>query len=223
VTAIVGAFAEWLNLPLGEYDMARLAYQVERKDLAMAGGKQDQYAATFGGFNFMEFYADDKVVVNPLRIKRNHILELEMNLLLFYTGASRVSSDIIEKQSTNISNKVEKSLNAMHQLKEQALEMKEALLLGRLSELGRILDFGWQHKKRMADGITNPMIEKVYETALAAGATGGKISGAGGGGHMIFYCPKHSWFNVAKAIAPAYGEVRRFQFSNEGMISWEEK
>ena len=186
VVAIVGAFAEMLRLPLGEYDIAHLAYGIERDDLKMAGGKQDQYAATFGGVNYMEFYAEDKVIVNPLRIKQQYLFELENNLLLYYTATSRESAKIIEKQSQNVVAKKEKSIDAMHQLKHQAQLMKEALLKGRLHEIGEILDFGFQQKKQMAEGISNSLMDEIYEAAKKAGATGGKISGAGGGGFMTF-------------------------------------
>ncbi len=189
VVAIVGAFAEMLRLPLGEYDIAQLAYEIERKELKMAGGRQDQYAATFGGVNYMEFYSQEKVIVNPLRIKQQYLFELENNLLLYFTSTSRESAKIIERQSMNVTDKQEKPIEAMHQLKQQAQMMKEALLKGRLHEIGEILDFGFQQKRRMAEGISNPLMEEMYETARKAGAMGGKISGAGGGGFMIFYCP----------------------------------
>ncbi len=219
--AIIGAFAEWLNLPLGEYDIAHLAYEVERVDLAMAGGKQDQYAATFGGFNFMEFYADDKVIVNPLRIKEDYSNELDFNLLLYHTGTSRLSAKIIEKQTQNFGQKQgNKSVDAAHKLKEQAVMMKEALLMGNFDKLGAILDFGWQHKKQMASDISNPLIDEIYETARKAGATGGKISGAGGGGYMIFYCPKNTRYNVIKALTPYGGEFKRYKFTNKGLTTW---
>jgi len=126
VVAIIGAFAEMLRLPLGEYDMAHYAYEIERNDLKLAGGRQDQYAATFGGVNFMEFYAGDKVIVNPLRVKEQHLFELENNLLLYYTATSRESADIIRKQSKNVTDKKDSSIEAMHQLKQQAQMMKEA-------------------------------------------------------------------------------------------------
>ena len=150
VVAIIGAFAEMLKLPLGEYDIANYAYDIERKDLQLAGGKQDQYAATFGGVNFMEFYAGDKVIVNPLRIKQDYINELENNLLLYFTSTSRESATIIKEQQKNVLQKNEKSIEAMHQLKEQARMMKEALLKGRLHEIGEILDYGFQQKRNMA-------------------------------------------------------------------------
>src|SRR5882757_2995039 len=165
VVAILGAFTEMFRLPLGEYDIAHLAYEIERKDLQMAGGRQDQYAATFGGVNYMEFYDNDKVIVNPLRIKQQYLFELENNLVLYYTSTSRESAVIIEKQSRNVTDKKEKSIEAMHQLKEQARLMKEALLRGKLNEIGEILDFGFQQKRLMAEGISNPAIEEIYESA----------------------------------------------------------
>jgi D-glycero-alpha-D-manno-heptose-7-phosphate kinase len=218
--AMLGAFAEWLSLPLGEYDMAHIAYEIERIDLGMAGGKQDQYAATFGGFNFMEFYGRDKVIVNPLRIKPKYVNELEFNLLLYYTGTSRVSAKIIEKQSQNFSDKTEKPLEAAHKLKEQAIMMKEALLTGRLDQIGEILDFGWHYKKQMASGISNPEIDEIYEAAKKAGATGGKISGAGGGGFMMFYVPQTMRYSVLKTLKQFSGEVKPFTFTHSGLMTW---
>jgi len=220
VVAIIGAFAELLRLPLGEYDMAHYAYEIERKDLGLAGGKQDQYAATFGGVNFMEFYGDDKVIVNPLRVKQQHLFELENNLLLYYTSISRESAEIIKKQSKNVTDNKEKSIEAMHQLKEQARMMKEALLKGRLHEIGEILDFGFQQKRQMAEGISNPLMEEIYETAKKAGATGGKISGAGGGGFMIFYCPVNTKYKVIKSLENFGGQVRNYQFVEHGLMTW---
>jgi D-glycero-alpha-D-manno-heptose-7-phosphate kinase len=220
VVAIVGAFAEMARLPLGEYDIAHLAYEIERKDLQMAGGKQDQYAATFGGVNFMEFFAGEKVIVNPLRVKPQHMFELENNLLLYFTATSRESARIIEKQSRNVTNKQEGSIEAMHQLKHQSLMMKEALLTGRLNEIGEILDFGFRQKRLMAEGISNQAMEAIYECAKQAGATGGKISGAGGGGFMIFYCPGTSKFQVAEALKQFGGHSKAYQFVDHGLTTW---
>lgn len=220
VVAIIGAFAEWLKLPLGDYDIAHLAYEIERKDLAMAGGKQDQYAATFGGFNFMEFFGGDKVIVNPLRIKKEYINELQLNLLLYYTGTSRLSSKIIESQIENVNQEKLDSIEAMHKLKEQTFLMKEALLKGKLSEIGEILNYSWQYKKQMACQITNPTIDEIYETALKAGATGGKITGAGGGGFLMMYCPNNSRFKVIDAMKKFGGEFRRYQFTKYGLETW---
>lgn len=220
VVAIISAFAEWLSLPLGDYEIAHLAYEIERVDLAMAGGKQDQYAATFGGFNFMEFYSNDKVIVNPLRIKPETINELQFNILLYYTGTSRLSSKIIENQVISVKNKKEKSIEAMHKVKEQAILMKEAILKNKLNEIGEILDYGWQYKKQMAEGITNPVIDEIYEATKKAGATGGKISGAGGGGFMMIFCPANSRYNVIEVLKKFGGEIRRYNFTKNGVESW---
>lgn len=220
VVAVLGAFAEMLRLPFGEYDLAHYAYDIERKDLQLAGGKQDQYAATFGGVNYMEFYSDDKVVVNPLRIKQQYLFELENNLLLYYTSTIRDSGKIIEQQARNVVSKKETSLEAMHLLKQQAMMMKEALLKGRLNEIGEILDFGFQQKRKMAEGISNTLMEDIYETAKKSGATGGKISGAGGGGFMIFYCPANTKYAVMKKLEKFGGSARQYQFVEHGLVTW---
>lgn len=217
---VLGAFAEWLGLPLGEYDMAHLAWDIERNDLNFAGGKQDQYAATFGGFNFMEFFANDKVIVNPLRIKQDYIGELEFNIVLYYTGTSRLSSTIIEAQAHNVEEGKAVSIEAMHRLKEQSVLMKEVILKGELQAIGEILDFGWRFKKQMADNITDQRIDEIYEAAVEAGATGGKISGAGGGGFMMLYCPGNTRYSVIERLTLFGGKVRRFQFVKHGSQSW---
>ena len=219
VVSILGAFVEWLKLPLGEYDIARLAYEIERIDLNLAGGKQDQYAATFGGFNFMEFNKEN-VIVNPLRIRPSYQDELCHNLLLYYTDTSHVSADIIKEQQQNVKAKKNSSIESMHRLKEQSVQMKEVLLKGEIDRIGEILDFGWQHKQQMAKSISNPRIDAIYEAARKAGATGGKISGAGGGGYMFFYCPGLTRHAVADALAQFGGAVRRYEFTTEGLKTW---
>lgn len=220
VVAVVGAFCEWFSLPLGEYDIANLAYSIEREDLKLAGGKQDQYAATFGGFNFMEFFSEGKVIVNPLRIKEETLNELSRNIVLYYTETSRNSSDIIQLQQENVKRKNEQSLEAMHKLKEQAIMMKEALLRRNLDEIGYILNIGWDFKKQMAKGITTQLFEDVYSSALNAGAIGGKISGAGGGGYIFFYCPNNTRYNVIESLSKFGGSVRRFEFTKSGLKTW---
>jgi D-glycero-alpha-D-manno-heptose-7-phosphate kinase len=220
LVAIICAFSAWLKIPLGEYDLAHLSYEIERKDLDMEGGKQDQYSATFGGFNFMEFYDEDKVVVNPLRIKPETVSELEYNLLLYYTGTSRVSSNIIKSQSINIKQNKTTSVEGMNALKELAFQLKKSLLWGKINEFGPILDMGWKSKKLTACEISNPEIDDIYVNAIKAGATGGKISGAGGGGYLMFYCPGSSKFNVIKQLQKFNGRVENFQFSKSGAFSW---
>jgi D-glycero-alpha-D-manno-heptose-7-phosphate kinase len=219
VVAVLGAFKEMLKLPLDEYKIAQYAYDIERNDLQLAGGKQDQYAATFGGVNFMEF-SGDKVIVNPLRIKPEYLHELENNLVLYFTSTSRESAAIIKEQVKNVHEKNEKSIEAMHHLKEQAKMMKEALLQGKLDEIGLILDYGFEQKRNMAANISNNNIEEVYTAAKAAGATGGKISGAGGGGFMIFYCPGNTRHAVIKTLNTFGGTVRDYSFTKYGLTTW---
>jgi D-glycero-alpha-D-manno-heptose-7-phosphate kinase len=220
VVAILGAFTEMMKLPLGDYDIAHLAYQIEREDLLLAGGKQDQYAATFGGVNYMEFYEGDQVIVNPLRIRPEYLHELGNNLVLYFTSTSRESASIIKEQVKNVNERNEKSIEAMHQLKEQARMMKEALLKGRLHQIGEILDFGFQQKRLMAHNISNSDIEALYDAAKKAGAMGGKISGAGGGGFMIFYCPNNTRYRVIETLKTFGGEIRDYTFTKYGLTTW---
>jgi len=220
VVSLLGAFIEWLNLPLGKYDIAHLAFEIERIDLKMAGGKQDQYAATFGGINFIEFLADDKVIVNPLQLKPEIIYELEFNLLLYFTETQRHSANIIKEQVKNVNEKNTKSVDAMHNLKEQSHQMKDALLRGELNKIGEILHFGWQNKKMMAQSISNELIDSIYNKAIDNGATGGKISGAGGGGFMFFYCPGITKMKVARAIESLGGRIQPFTFTQQGLVTW---
>ena len=186
VVCILKAFVEWYNLPMGDYEIARLAYQIERVDLALSGGKQDQYAAAFGGFNYMEFLPDGNVIVNPLRVKRWIVDELESSIVLYYTGASRSSAAIIEEQKKNTSSGKSDAVEAMHRIKQSAIDMKRVLLEGNMEGFSRILGKAWEDKKKMATAITNPMIQEAFDVAFAAGATAGKVSGAGGGGFIIF-------------------------------------
>jgi D-glycero-alpha-D-manno-heptose-7-phosphate kinase len=182
---MVGAFRHLLNLPLGEYEVSRLAFEIERIDLGLAGGRQDQYAATFGGFNFMEFHANERVVVNPLRIRRHVHNELESSILLTFSGASRESAKIISSQSKSVSSGG-KSLEAMHQLKTEATEMKEALLFGDINRIAAILQSGWEAKKQTSATVSTPEVEQLFDVALRNGARAGKLSGAGGGGFALF-------------------------------------
>ena len=223
LVSVLSAFSKWLKIPLGNYDISYLAYEIERKILNMSGGKQDQYAATFGGFNFMEFYEKDKVIVNPLRINSSTMSELEHNILLYYTGKSRFSSKIIDSQTNNLKNKRKNSINEMKIIKEYAYELKNKLLVGEINSFGPILHEGWMAKKNTAEQITNSEIDEIYETALKAGSTGGKVSGAGGGGYFIFYCPGNSKHNVINSLTKFEGNFEKFQFSKSGVYSWKSK
>lgn len=220
VVAIIKAFTEWLNLPLGDYDMAWLAYQVERIDLGLRGGKQDQYAATFGGFNFIEFYKDDRVIVNPLRMKRWIVDELEVSMVLYYTGASRSSDKIIREQQDNTAKGRKLQVEATHRIKENSYVMKNLLLKGDIVQFAKALDREWQNKKKMASSITNINIEKVYDAAMKAGAYGGKVSGAGGGGFMFFTVDPAKRLDLVNALSRFSGNVLSFHFSESGCQGW---
>ena len=214
------AFIEWLGLPLGDYETSRLAYEIERKDLNLSGGKQDQYAAAFGGFNYMEFLQNDLVIVNPLKIKRWIVDELEASMVLYFTGASRSSAAIIDQQKKNTSSGNEKAIEAMHRIKRSAIDMKFALLKGDMQEFARILGEGWEDKKKMADAITNPMIQNVFDTAMSAGALAGKVSGAGGGGFVMLMVEPTRKKEVIDALNRLDGFVMPFQFTEGGAHGW---
>ncbi|HEY4301545.1 MAG TPA: hypothetical protein VGM73_11765 [Candidatus Didemnitutus sp.] len=220
VVAILGAFAEWLKLPLGEYEIAHLAYEIERLDLGLAGGKQDQYAAAFGGINYMEFRAGDRVIVNPLRIRPAVLNELQASLLLYFTGASRDSAKIISEQMRNVADKAAAAVEAMHILKADAGQMKEHLLKGDLTAFAHALGRSWEAKKRMAAVISNAQIEAVFAKALSAGALSGKVTGAGGGGYIMFMIDPCKREEVARALAGFPGAVQRFQFTPHGLETW---
>jgi D-glycero-alpha-D-manno-heptose-7-phosphate kinase len=220
VVAMVKAYAEYLRLPLGEYEVARLAYEIERVDCGLAGGKQDQYAAAFGGFNFMEFGPGERVIVSPLRLRRDRVHDLEAHLLLYYTGRSRQSAAIIEKQIHAARTSERSALEAMHALKQAAHDMKEALLRGQILRVLEILCASWHAKKRMAAGISNSQIEQAAEVAIAAGALGLKVSGAGGGGFMMIAVEPPRRYSVLRGLERLGGGVFAFSFSDHGVESW---
>ncbi|MDJ0798475.1 MAG: GHMP kinase [Calothrix sp. MO_167.B12] len=220
VVAMLSAYVEWLNLPLGEYEIARIAYEVERLELGLAGGRQDTYAATFGGFNFIEFEAEERVIVNPLRIKNWMINELESSLVLYYTDAPRESAKILKDQIKNVETQNQEALEATHEIKRDAVLMKEYILKGSLQDIAKILGRSWEAKKKLASSISNPIIEQAYEIALKAGAYSGKISGAGGGGFIIFMVDPTKRMDVIRALNQLDGSVRNFHFVQQGAESW---
>jgi D-glycero-alpha-D-manno-heptose-7-phosphate kinase len=220
VVAIVKAFMEWLNLPLGEYDMASLAYQIERKDLGLSGGKQDQYAATFGGFNFIEFYENDRVIVNPLRIKNWIANEIESSLVLYYTGTSRDSAKIIDEQIRSTKDRNEKSIESMHELKRYASVMKEAILRGDFEKIEDCLRQSWESKKKMASVISNSEIDEIYNYVMDHGGEAAKVSGAGGGGFMMIICDPKKRYELVESLKKLKGSVIVTSFTEKGTQAW---
>lgn len=220
VVAILSAYREYLKLPLGEYDLAHLAYEIERIDCALNGGKQDQYAATFGGFNFIEFFADDKVIVNPLRIKEKIINELEGRFLLYYTGLSRESARIIDDQINTVGQENSKSLDAMLELKKSAIRMKEALLRADVNGMERELQKGWEAKKATSSSISNPYIESIIAVAEKSGVRALKLSGAGGGGFMLMSIEPEDRTKIQKQFKDFSGYFVKFEFKDAGEQAW---
>ena len=220
VVALVGLFRHWLRQPLTDYQIAELAYQIERVDLGIKGGMQDQYAATFGGVNFIEFY-DKAVIVNPLRVSPDRLNELEYCLLLCYTGRLRLSAHIVERQTESYIQKKEEVVRALEAQKEMAIQMKNALLQGRLDDFGDLLHQAWQSKKHLDPAITTPQIDEMYAAARQAGAIGGKILGAGGGGYLLLYCPFDRKHVVAATLERLGGQVVDFGFDWRGLQTWE--
>jgi len=220
VVAMVEAFRELLDLPLGPYEVARLAYEIERIDLGLAGGKQDQYAAAFGGINFMEFMAGDRVIVNPLRIPRAVRNELESSLVVCFSGVSRSSERIIDQQRKGMIGKSAQTIDNLHQLKVDAIEMKQALLRADIVGMATVLDRSWRAKKGTAQGVSTKEIEQLCETALGAGALAGKVSGAGGGGFVMFIVPPENRLRVIEALNAAGGQAGGVKLTDRGAEAW---
>jgi D-glycero-alpha-D-manno-heptose-7-phosphate kinase len=219
VVGLVGLVKEFKGVPLTDYEIAQLAYSIERQDLRIQGGHQDQYASSFGGFNFIEFYGD-RVIVNPLRIHQDTVNELEHNLLLCYTGTTRRSDRIIEDQTQRFEENQEDTLRALKEQKQLATDMKNALLRRRLDDFGDLLHTAWESKKHISPRISNSRIDEMYETACKCGALGGKITGAGGGGYMLLYCEFEKKHKVAEALKQLGASATEFAFENRGLQTW---
>lgn len=221
VVALVDAFRMHLELPLGQNDVAHLAYEIERVDLGLAGGKQDQYAAAFGGINFIEFLADDRVVVNPLRVPRRFVNELETSLVICFSGQSRESAAIIDQQTAGMTAHSAQTVDALHDLKADAIEMKRAIFQGRVPEIGRILSRSWIAKKATAHGVTNARLDGLYDLATRNGALGGKVSGAGGGGFMMFVVPPDDRLRLIDVMTQSGCTASPVKFMHEGCETWQ--
>jgi D-glycero-alpha-D-manno-heptose-7-phosphate kinase len=220
VVSLLKAFVEWLNLPLGEYEIAWLAYEIERIDAGLAGGRQDQYAATFGGVNFMEFHPDERVIVNPLRVKNWIISELETSLVLFDSGVSRSSASIIAEQTDNLTRHSGGTMDSLHAMKDDAYRMKEYLLKGDFPKFAACMRRSWEAKKGLADNVSNSHIEQVVQAALDAGALAGKVSGAGGGGFVTFVVDPKRRVDVVRALSRQQGRVTTCHFTRHGTEGW---
>ena len=217
--ALVGVFMEWLGIPMTSYEIAEITYQIEREELQIAGGRQDQYAATFGGFNYIEFL-ENVTVVNPLRIRPDLRAELEYNLLLCYTGQTRLSANIVASQTRAYQAKKQAVVKALDRMKALTQEMKTALLIGDLPTFGKLLHVAWSEKKQLDEKISSSRIDNLYTIARRYGTLGGKILGAGGGGYLLLYVPFTRKHNVARVLEEAGAKVVPFAFTEGGLATW---
>ena len=218
--ALIAALARFLRMPMDSYQIARKAFDIERTEVGIVGGKQDQYASTFGGFNYIEFHRD-LTLVNALRLPEETVFELEYRLVFAYVGGKRVYSNILNKQVANFNERKVSAVDAMDNIKRLAEEMKRALLLGRLGDFADLLHEGWESKKQMAEGISNESIDSIYAAAREAGAQGGKITGAGGGGFMFFMCDPFRSHQVQEALVANGAQVVDFSFAPQGVQAWD--
>jgi D-glycero-alpha-D-manno-heptose-7-phosphate kinase len=219
VVALLGVISKWLDRSPTAYEVAELAYRIERVDMKLSGGRQDQYAAAFGGFNFIEFHRDS-TVVNPLRIRPEILNELEYRLLLCYMGQTRQSAKIIDRQTASYRSGKKPVVQALHRLKAETLEMKKALLLGQVDVIGELLHEAWEYKKKLDPDISNSHVDRLYQLARREGAIGGKMPGAGGGGYFLLLTRFDRKHRVAAVLEKHGGQVVPFQFERRGVLAW---
>ena len=219
IVSIIAAFCEWIGEKISVKEMAKLAFDLERKKLGFKGGRQDQYAAVYGGFNLMRF-TKDEARIESVRVGSDIVDELQARSLLCYTGATRNSGDIIDSQmKAFVRGDNEKALD---ESKRIASEMADAIGKGDITRAGKLLHESWQFKKQFSNKISNGVIDSMYDSAREAGAIGGKVSGAGGGGFMFFICDYDRKYKVAEALQEANEKaiVTDFMFEPCGVASW---
>lgn len=220
VVALVDGMRSILRAPLGNYDVAHLAFEIERLDLALSGGRQDQYAAAFGGLNFIEFLQNDRVIVNPLRIPDDILNEFESSLVICFSGRSRDSATIIDQQTAGLRKPNSDTIDAMHRLKADAIDMKGALLNGDIDCMATILSRSWEAKKASAAGVSTGVLEALFDCAMANGALAGKVSGAGGGGFMFFLVHPENRYRLVQALNQAGGQASTIKLTHRGTETW---
>jgi len=219
VVALIAAIAEYHKIPLGEYDIAEYAVEIERKICDMPGGKQDQFAAAFGGFNFTEFLQDGRTIVNPLRLNYKTQNMMELSTVLYYVGKPRKDSRVIENTARGLVDD-EVVLNATHKIKEACIEYKRSLLTGDFKRISELMETYWRSKLETNPHVASPEILDAYEYALQNGATGAKISGAGGGGHMVLFTEFERRHELITALKEKEGRVVPFKFVKHGVDVW---
>jgi D-glycero-alpha-D-manno-heptose-7-phosphate kinase len=221
IVALVDAFRMFLRIPLGQYEIARLAFEIERLELALPGGRQDQYSAAFGGVNFIEFLPRDRVIVNPLRVSDAIRNEFESSLVVCFADSARDAATIIARQTAGVTQHDERTISAMDRLKAGAVEMKNSLLMGDIGKMAAVLGESWSSKKLTAAGISNDRVEQLFEVALSNGAMAGKVSGAGGGGFVFFIVPPEERLGLISALAAAGGQAGPVKLTDRGCEAWQ--
>ena len=216
IVAMIAAVAEWIGKDLTNYEMADLAYRLEREVIGLKGGKQDQYAAVFGGFNLLD--VKKKVIVNPVNIDKDVINELQCRSVMCFTGMSRESAKIIDSQIKTYNSG--QNIDALNESKRLAKEMSKEVQKGDIDSAGELLHQSWEYKKKFSSSISNRSIDSLYSRAMTKGAIGGKVSGAGGGGFMYFICKYDRKPDVAQELKKRGAEVSDFMFEPEGVITW---
>jgi D-glycero-alpha-D-manno-heptose-7-phosphate kinase len=219
IVALVGVLKEYGNLALTDYEVADIACHIEREELGIQGGLQDQYAAAFGGWNYIEFLPD-RVIVNPLKISLDVMNELQYNLLLVYTGTMRLSGHIIQDQVDRYERREPDTMDALRELKHLTIKMKNAMLRRELGEFGELLHQEWVHKKRISTKISGTQLDMLYDTAREYGALGGKVTGAGGGGYMLLYCRPGTKANIAEKLKELGCSITEFSLESLGLQTW---
>ncbi len=201
------------------YEIAELAYKLEREELKIGGGYQDQYATVFGGINYIEF-ASNGIKVNPIKMKKDHVLELEKHLVIAYAGERQASGDIIEAEKKGYKENKE-VFEALEKTKQIAQEIRYAIIRGDFERLGALLHESWETKKKHSALVSHQRINDIYDLARKNGAIGGKVSGAGGGGFMFFLCEPNKEHNVVAALEKIGAKPVNFTFDFDGLQTWE--
>jgi D-glycero-alpha-D-manno-heptose-7-phosphate kinase len=213
---VLKTLATYLDLHLSKYQLAERAFHIAHNVLGKPVGKQDEYAAAFGGLNYISFQSDGKVHVEPLTLRPDLVRELQSSLMLFFTGAAHNSWHILEEQKSLASHTNGAALESMHQIRGASDQMREALSKGDFRAFGGLLHHSWEAKKRVSDKISNSLIDEAYSVARQSGALGGKITGAGGGGFLLLFCEEPHQENVRKSLARLNIREMRFEFDLQG-------
>ncbi|CAN5866130.1 GHMP kinase [soil metagenome] len=217
---IVGLVNHAFNLMMSRYDMAQMAYIVEHDDLGRSVGRQDHYAAVFGGMNFIEFGPSGTLVI-PLRVETWILDELVYHCQMFYTRKKRDSEDIVAKQIGFYKEKRSETLDALADMKRLTHDMRRCLLTGQMRRFGELLHDGWCHKKAMNPSAATPYLDELYDAARTAGAVGGKLLGAGGGGFFLFYTPFMKQGLVTQALTKLGAQAVPLALDHDGLRTWE--